>query len=297
MLGHGALNVDPSVTSPEMEWVAVPTGTTIQFYADTGQGLWYGSAHLDVFSQLTAHLDPVDSAHVTYNLSLYSAKELWDEELKNNPDFGGHTLIRAGVDGVPDPVRMCTGTRATCPTDPRQVAAGATHKCEGILAKYPGEIFWLACTSLYKAKPETKKIAEAALDSGDTRVMLGQDPDKPFQANMPLPPKEAKLTRDKIDMTVVDNWNQRILKDLTEGGSKDFFQLGDLVIVDLGDPGAGQPYVPWIQAQDGVEKGRITMTAKGGAFSAGTVTASGGGDQSLLTTAIKRISNKKVEFG
>jgi hypothetical protein len=119
----------------------------------------------------------------------------------------------------------------------RPIATGATHKCEGILAKYPGQIFWLACTSLYKASPDQKDIAKAALDSGDTRVMLGQDPDKPFDPNLRPPRTAIDMTRDRIDITVVDNWNQRILKDLPEGASKDFYQLGDLVIVDLADAG------------------------------------------------------------
>jgi hypothetical protein len=184
-LGHGALNIDPSVTPQDMEWVAVPQGTTIQFYADTGQTLCYNHKELDAFSQLTRHLDPVDSTHVTYNLLLYSAKELWDEELKNSPNFGGHTLIRAGIDGVPDPTRMCTGTRDTCPTDPRQIASGATHNCDGILAKFKGEMHWLACTSITKAKdgkaealPEDVNQAVAgARGDAPKNAILGQDPD------------------------------------------------------------------------------------------------------------------------
>jgi hypothetical protein len=296
-LGHGDLDVDPSVTSPEMEWVAIPQGTTIQFYADTGQGLCYNSKNLDVWSQLPKHLNPVDSSNVTYNLNLSNAKELWDEELKNNPDFNGNTLIRAGVDGVPDPIRMCTGTRETCPTDPRQVTAGATHKCDGILAKYTGELYWLACTTLYSESEAQKAIVDAARGDSPENVVLGQDPDKEQDMSNPLPPKERKLTRDQLDMSVVDNWNERILKDLAEGTSKGFYQLGDLVIVDLGDPAAGQPYINWIKVQDGVAKGEVTMTAKGGAFSAGTLTASGGGDKGAFEGAIGRISKKKVKYG
>lgn len=92
----------------------------------------------------------------------------------------------------------------------------------------------------------------------------------------------------------MDDWNQRILKDLPEGASKAFYHLGDLVIGDYGDAGAVQPYVNWIKDQDGVAVGRITMTGKGGAFTSGTLAASGGGDRSMLGAAIERISKKKV---
>jgi hypothetical protein len=174
-LGHGALDVDPGVIPQDMEWVAIPPGTTIQFYADTGQGLMYGSADLDVWSQLNTPVAPVDSSNVTYNLALYSAQELWDEELQNDPDFAGNTLIRAGVDGVADPLLMCTGTRDTCPTDPRQVAEGAVHQCDGILATYTGDLYWLACTKVIHAD---KSVVDAARGDAPEEVVIGQDPDQ-----------------------------------------------------------------------------------------------------------------------
>jgi hypothetical protein len=146
LLGHGGLDVDRKRLDPEMEFVAIPAGTTLQFYTDAGQGLVYGARHLDLWEQMQAPWPALDSTRVTYNLTLYSARELWDEELKNNPSFGGHTLVRAGVDGVPDPIRMCTGTRKTCPTDPRQIAGGWKHGCDGILGTYAGDLYWLACS-------------------------------------------------------------------------------------------------------------------------------------------------------
>ena len=292
-LGHGSLRANPAYTDPEMEWVAVPQGTTIQFYADTGQGLMYGSRRLDVWSQLTQHLDPVDSTHVTYNLHLSSAKDLWDEELKNYPDFGGHTLIRAGVDGVPDPIKMCTGTRAKCPTDPRQIAAGATHTCDGILARYPGELFWLACTSVTRATPEVQGVVDAARGDAPKNVYMGQDPDKAQDPQAPLPKKN--LSRDKIDMTVVDKVNERTIKDLSQAETKDVYQLGDLVMVDLGNQRAEHPYLSWLKEQDGVVKGQLTLTKKGTAFAAGTMTLSGGGDKQAIAVALARSSKNKIE--
>lgn len=202
-LGHGGLDVDPSVIPQDMEWVAVPQGTTIQFYGDTGQTLMYGSDDLDVWNQLTVHLDPVDSTRVTYNLALSSAKELWGEELKNSPDFAGHTLIRAGVDGVPDPILMCTGhsgkdpddptklSEGACPTDPRQVAAGAKHCCDGILGKYTGDLFWMACTVVVNAGPKEQEAVGGALGSAPVDVVVGQDPDKAQDYDAPPAVKKS----------------------------------------------------------------------------------------------------------
>jgi hypothetical protein len=196
-LGHGALDVDSSVIPQDMEWVAVPQGTTIQFYSDTGQTLMYGSSDLDVWNQLTRQLDPVDPSHVTYNLALSSAKELWAEELKNSPDFAGHTLIRAGVDGVPDPILMCTGHSGkdpddptkledgACPTDPRQVAAGAKHVCNGILGKYSGEMFWMACTEVVNAGPKEQAAVDTARGAAPKQVVVGQNPDDPQDYDAP----------------------------------------------------------------------------------------------------------------
>jgi hypothetical protein len=72
--------------------------------------------------------------------------------------------------------------------------------------------------------------------------------------------------------------------------------LGDLVIVDLGDEEAGQPYVSWIKSQNGVASGQETTTAKGHAFSAGELTASGVGDRALFQGAIRRSSKKKISY-
>lgn len=179
LLGHGDLNLDASAVQGGMEYVAIPQGTTIQFYADTGQGLVYGSDDLDVWSQLNTPWPALDSTNVTYNLTLYSAHELWADELKNSPDFSGHTLLRAGVD-LPDPTLLCNGTPETCPTDPRQVATGATHTCSGILGLYSGELFWLACTSV-KGPAEAQGVVQDALDGRSGQVIIGQDPDNPNQ--------------------------------------------------------------------------------------------------------------------
>ncbi|MFF4369330.1 putative adhesin [Streptomyces sp. NPDC001594] len=176
LLGHGGLDGDPGVTPPEMEFVAIPQGTTIQFYADAGQGLWFGRDDLDVWQQVPPYLPALGSGEVTYNLALQAPDVPWVEEFAAaEPGFAGHRIVLAGADGTPDPLPMCTGTRETCPTDPRQVAAGATHHCEGILARFHGDLHWLACTTIDHAD---QAVVDAALGGRPTDVPLGADPDR-----------------------------------------------------------------------------------------------------------------------
>lgn len=151
LLGHGGLDIEPLVTPADMEFVAIPEGTTLQFYADAGQGLLYGSRHLDIWDQLQTPWPALDSTRVTYNLALHHARELLPEDLWDDPQLRGHTLVRPGVDGAADPLRMCTGTAKSCPTEPRAVAAGETHTCDGVLATYHGDLHWLACTFFARA--------------------------------------------------------------------------------------------------------------------------------------------------
>lgn len=108
--------------------------------------------------------------------------------------------------------------------------------------------------------------------------------------------KLREMTRDKIDMAVVDNFNKVAITDLPLGGSTGCYQVGDLVIIEAG-MGDDQPYMKWIRAQAGVTRGaNITKTAKAGAFSSGTITAKGAGDKELFKKAIARVSKAKVVF-
>lgn len=200
LLGHGDLNVNPSLTPPAMEIVAIPPGTTIQFFADAGQDLCYSSELLDAWEHLEAPWPRLDSSSVTYNLSLESAWEYWDEELKNDPQLGGHQLVRAGIGDVPDPIRLCTGTPDTCPTDPRQVAEGWTHTCDGVLgrAEFQGEdLYWLACVPMDMAD---RAVVDAALDGRPRKVVLGDDPDRVL-----LLDDADLLDLDRVNIATVEN--------------------------------------------------------------------------------------------
>ena len=125
-------------------------------------------------------------------------------------------------------------------------------------------------------------------------LLLADMPDAPVEIS--APEKGNKFTRDQVDMSIVDNFNTAALKDLKEGFSTNFWQVGDLVVIDAG-MGVDQPYVKWMREQPGCTQGAtVTMTAKGGAFSSGTVTVAKAADRDLVKKAIARVSKKKVVF-
>jgi hypothetical protein len=275
LLGHGDLDVDPKVTPSDMEFVAIPQGTTLQFYADAGQGLRYGSRALDLWEQLAAPWPALDSSRVTYNLCLYSARELWDEELKNNPQFGGHTLVRAGVDGYADPLRMCTGTRATCPTDPRDVARGARHRCDGILGTLAGDLYWLACTSF------------ANVDADLATAALG---DQPAGAYLNL---DAAWVPDDASLDAIAEVNRDTVKALDDGDSVDF-AIGGFVLL-IGSDHEG-PFTRYVQAQDDLVQGQVSVHRS--TFGAGHLEFSDvpPSKQGVVESAVARFSEKDVKF-
>ncbi len=280
LLGHGELEVDSGAIPAGMEYVAIPAGTTIQFYSDTGQSLMYGSADLDVFAVLNKPWPALDSSRVTYNLSLRSARELWGEELKNNPSFGGHTLIRAGIDG-PDPMLMCTGTPDTCPTDPRHIPSGATHTCDGILGTYSGELFWLACTGV-EGDPTA---VTAARGTAPEDVVIGQNPDVAQDDDA----SAAILA--PFDADEADARNRDVLKALDDGDSTYFYQGGIAVLIGDGHSHAALQHL----GAHGYTEGTVRIK-KAGAFSKGTVYVSNSPDQRVFAEALARISDKDVEF-
>ncbi|MFQ3563031.1 hypothetical protein QZN11_40340 [Streptomyces gramineus] len=177
LLGHGGLHADPAFTRPDMEIVAIPQGTRIQFYCDAGQSLTVNAHYFDIWETLQAPWPPLDCHNVTYNLSLQDAEAQWPESLANDPKFGGHTLVLPGRDGLAKSLRMCTGSPDTCPTTPEQVAGGMTHRCGGVLAHLHGDLYWLACTSLVNVPADNRAAADAVLQGKSRSVVLGADPD------------------------------------------------------------------------------------------------------------------------
>jgi hypothetical protein len=139
-----------------------------------------------------------------------------------------------------------------------------------------------------------KVRAELAVDED------AEEGDAPIEVSGPVgvtSSKDSNFSRDDIDMAVVDKFNELALKDLQEGFSVNFYQLDDLVIIQAPLPTDDQPYMKWIRSQPGRTQGStITMTAKGGAFSTGSVKVEGATDRNAVKAAIGRVSKKKVVF-
>ncbi|MEU0002676.1 hypothetical protein ABZ069_37905 [Streptomyces microflavus] len=174
-MGHGGLFTDGR-TPPGMEIVAIPAGTTLQFYADSGQDLAYGEAQLARWQQLRPQWEPLRAGNVTYNFCL-AALPAHDvpSEAQRNEWFGAHEFITPDDGGLPGEVLLCNGSAETCPTDPRQVVEeGAVHQCTGLLGMYTGDLFWLACSSFVGADPAVENAATASVSRS---VTLGHDAD------------------------------------------------------------------------------------------------------------------------
>lgn len=243
LLGHGGLDVDPTLAPEGMEIVAIPQGTTIRFYTDPGQQLVYGSRQLDVWEQLDAPWPPLDSGNVTYNLSLHSAWDEWPSDLRNDPRFGGHQLIRAGIGDVPDPIHLCTGTPLTCPTTPAQVAAGQTHTCRGILGlqELQGEdLYWVACTPLDGVD---RAVVDAVLEGRPARVLLGEDPDRfPMVA--------------ESDLLAISRVNGTNLAHARHGEVLNYYVAGSAFFVG---PGHAEEHHAYAVTQEDFHRGRLTV--------------------------------------
>ena len=68
IFGHGGLS---PIAAKDVEWVALPAGTTLQFYADIGQTLMTSKTTWANYAEtLDQPWPPIDSTRVTYNLSL-----------------------------------------------------------------------------------------------------------------------------------------------------------------------------------------------------------------------------------
>ncbi|MEW1616162.1 MULTISPECIES: hypothetical protein [unclassified Streptomyces] len=174
-IGHAGLLANPNFTPPEMEIVGIPEGTTVQFYADAGQGLAYNASHLDGWGGIHAPWPPLNSGQVSYNFTLRGMKQHEYYLLfEHNPQLAYHTPVLPGSGGLPDELRMCTGNPETCPTDPREVAAGKLHSCDGILGVYPGDLHWLGCNGIVGGD---RAVTNAALTGVSRSVTLGSDPD------------------------------------------------------------------------------------------------------------------------
>ncbi|MFE5540634.1 hypothetical protein ACFQ78_33525 [Streptomyces sp. NPDC056519] len=277
LLGHGG-HYPQDITPPEMECVAIPLGTTIQYYSEAGQSLAYGSYELDRWDSLRAPWPPLDSSCVTLNMELQGAAEYWDEDLENHPELGGHQLIRPGVDDVPDPFVMCDGTPLTCPTRPDQVLVeGMDHQCDGILGRLRGELFWLACTTLFGVD---HAVVQAALGSGPAGVVLGEDPD--------WVPGEA-------EHRAIDETNRAALADAVDLGMLEYVVGGTVLLIGHGHSAAFEHYA---LGDPGSVRGRLLVYEGGGVLGTGGLVfydvPAGWGR--LVRSAAARCSDKTIRL-
>ncbi|MFF4704766.1 hypothetical protein [Streptomyces sp. NPDC001297] len=178
LLGHGGMDFDPMHTSPEMESIAIPRGTTIQFYTDANQVLSFDPGEPDIWKRFHAPWPPLDSSHVTYNLTLqsYNAEDHWARDFLNSQQFGGNEVFVSGMN-CSSPIHLCNGTPETCPTKPEQAANGMTHQCDGILGRLHGDLYWFACALFVGVAAENRPVVEAAMGDRVRGVTLGTDPD------------------------------------------------------------------------------------------------------------------------
>jgi hypothetical protein len=191
--GHGGLDVEAAEASVEI--CAIPLGTTLQFYSDSGQILRVDPGNFaNIWSQLTAPWPALDATGVTYNLTL-QRHDGWVELCQGGTidpaNFDGHQLVVPGFN-APDLVRLCTGTAydigaegqvisGTCPTDPREIGVGWTHTCGALLQQYAGQqLYWIACTSVEFAEVGTpeEEAVRGAVGERNAIIALGADPDQ-----------------------------------------------------------------------------------------------------------------------
>lgn len=107
-------------------------------------------------------------------------------------------------------------------------------------------------------------------------------------------PEAVKLTRDHLDVGIIDSFNQQVLKDLTEGDWTNYYQVGDLLLLKV--DGKNEPYINWFRDNPEMQTGRIIMNAKGKFMDPGSLTVKGNWEPGDFMAAIARISKKKVRW-
>lgn len=328
ILGHGGFS---PAAGAKMETCALGEGTTLQYYADTGQSLVVTKKLLDDFSKMDQPWPAINSTGVTYNLSL---EPLTSEQrarlVSDDQDWGGHTLLLVGTNLDCEP-QLCTGVPATCPKDPRMITgavAGPTeHNCDGILAKYAGQdLHWIACTVTEGFDAAIQGAVETARGDGIGQSFLGENPDSgvaqalKYAADYPdaFPGWFDGLSQGERDILLKDpglyawnqgrgtttEWapsdadlenvaqvNQPYLKGLDEDTDGDWEVGGFLVLL-----GSGHAYTDWVRQQPDHAVG--TFEVKRATFGAGKVVFSGvpAVHQGTITAAVERISDKDVKF-
>ncbi|RSS79754.1 hypothetical protein [Streptomyces sp. WAC06614] len=223
LLGHGDLLVHRGAPPCSGESIVVPRGTTIQLYTDGGQGLVIGPDELDVWSQVFCAA-AVDAGTGLHNLVLHGGDDLANDQLASDLERGGHTLIRPGVDGMPDPIRLCTGTPRTCPPPVDPFGEEVTHDCGGLLGllgRLPGPqgvVHWLECASI----TDTRRPVTTP-ERAEQRTHVAWDPNW-------VPDEAAQRAIARVNRRIVRAASDRTIVNFVIGGSA--FLIGDSRLPD-----------------------------------------------------------------
>lgn len=107
--------------SPDMEYVVIPPDVTIRTY--TPASLSYGDRAEPWNAQIgwcEGELDWTDP--IPNDIELHWDPALTDAEFAKL--FCGNVVLGPGMPGVPNPVRLCSGDRDSCPVDQVDVMHG-----------------------------------------------------------------------------------------------------------------------------------------------------------------------------
>ncbi|MBK3588893.1 hypothetical protein JHN49_36535 [Streptomyces sp. MBT57] len=263
-----------------MEIVAIPAGTTLQFYADSGQDLAYGEAQLARWQQLMPQWEPLRAGNVTYNFCLAPlAPHDVPSAAQHGEWFPGHQFITPGDLGAGGKVLLCNGSVETCPTDPRQVVEeGAVHQCTGLLGTYTGDLFWLACSSFVGADAVIDNAVTADVSRS---VTLGHN---------------ADWTPGRADQRLLTAKNRSNLKQAPDGTDLRYRVGGTVLLIGNGHEPALMTYA---ESQSDTFGGWVTLTkARNKKNDRGTLSFSDMPPQkhALVEWSVAQFSDKLVVF-
>lgn len=206
-LGNSSCDPDPEAEARGAGRVVVPQGTTVQLHSDLGEGLRFGPPQYAMWQQLFS-ATPQEAGSTVANIALRHGDGVAHESLGAQADFLEHELVRPGLDGVPDPLLLCTGTPDTCSADVQGV-----HSCDGALARYPGELHVVVCAALH---PVDGDPARSLTTLWNPRT----DPEPEDWGS--VEPMEVEWRPRAEDLRRVAAYNQRLLGD---GYGKELYYL------------------------------------------------------------------------
>ena len=113
-------------------------------------------------------------------------------------------------------------------------------------------------------------------------------------------PQAQVIDLTDIDWATVESFNEAILKNLGPGESVAFWQTGSQLILGDTQSAAWRMAIERANGYDpptgDEQSGWVTMAARGSTFSSGKISVSGNYEKTGFKTALRRFSNKDVDF-